>query len=623
MFEHDNEEKQARQQFTRRAMLSGAAQLAGFSALGWRLFELQVVGQSRYAPLADENRISLQVLAPKRGRILDRTGLVFADNEEIFRVALTPALAGDVRRTLAMLSRIVPLSQDDTEKFLRRAKKLSRQAPIVVVGDLTFEQVAAINVLAPQLAGVRTEIAWRRKYRQGPSAGHLVGYVGSVERPSPDDNALTRLPGARVGKAGIEAGQELELRGNGGSQKIEVDARGRVVRTLETLDPTTGGDVVLTIGSALQKKVFSRLVQERRAAAVALDVTSGEVVVMASTPAFDPAEIADGITDESWRRLSGSDDKPLLNRAIGGQYAPGSIFKIVTGLAALHNGLVTPDEKIGCTGIFEFNGQWFRCRQHSGHGQVGLQDAIRETCDVYFFELARRLGVEALAGMSRTLGFGQTFQLGLAQQRAGSGPDADRVPSDGTVFPFDFPGDGISAGIGQGSIVATPLQLAVMMARVATGKRVEPVLIRRTAAAPALEFPALGLDERHLAAMRNALIAAVNEDTGTGHNAQMKAGYPMVAGKDGSSQMSQAGRDASQDTLAWDARDHALFAAYVPAAAPRYAVVAVIEHGGDGGTVAAPLVRDVIEAIFETMREGIDPSSPPAAPGSRQPGQEG
>lgn len=608
MFEHDNEERQARHAFTRRAILMGGGQLLGFSALAWRLFQLQVLDEGRYDPLADENRTSLQVLIPKRGRILDRNGAVLADSEETFRVTLTPALAGDVASVLEEFRRFVPLRQDEVEQIARRAKRQSRNMPITIASDIPFDMLARINLFAPYLPGIRTEVAWRRRCRAGLAAGHVVGYVGSVERLSIDDDALMRVPQMRIGKSGVEAGMEQELRGDGGVQKIEVDARGRMMRNLEVRDPVPGRDVQLTIDSGLQWRVFERVRNERRAACVVLDVKGGEIVAMASTPSYDPALVTDTVDEAAWRRLLADKEKPLLNRAIGGQYPPGSTFKMATALAGLHMGAITPAEKLTCRGYYDLADHRFRCWNRTGHGPVSLHEALRESCDVYFFEVARRLGIDAIADMARMLGMGQIYNCGLPQQKAGLVADPDWKR--GRWNAGWLAGETVLAGIGQGYMLASPLQLAVMAARVATGRSVEPTIIKYSGNPRAGEFPELGLDETKLAAVRRGLKAVVNEDGGTGRNAALSEGKPLVAGKTGTSQVHSHSVNVPQEALPWEQRDHALFIGYVPADAPRYAVAAVVEHGGAGGTVAAPLVRDVIDSVLD-----VDPAGAAAGRG--------
>lgn len=610
MFEHDSEEILAKRRFTRRAAVAALGHLAGFSLLGWRLFQLQVVGHGRYAPLADENRIGLQVLAPKRGRILDRVGVVLADNDETFRATLVPSLSGDPAAVLANFHRVVPLATDEAEKIVRRLKKQSRHSAMIIASDLSFDQVARINVLAPHLPGVRTEVSWRRKYLPNAAIGHVVGYVGNVEKASAEDDALMRLPGMRIGKSGIELSFESDLRGQGGSQKIEVDARGRIVRTLEGVEAKVGQDVVLSIDAVLQQKVSERLSSERRAACVAIDVSTGEIAAMASVPGFDSAEIADGISDESWRRLAEGEDKALLNRAIAGQYAPGGTFKLVTALAALQRGTIDEASSIDCTGRFEMGDHAWRCSKSGGHGPIALHEALAQSCDVYFLELARRLSAAALSDAARSLGFGQLFPRGLQQQKAGLLPDAEGQ--------HPQPGEGadgnetVLAGIGQRDVLVTPLQLCVMAARIAASKAVVPTLLKVSPNGPSAPFVPLAFEERFLEAVRRGMTSAVNDEAAPGRQAQLGGGQPIVAGITAAALVSSWPSETEQSALAWDDRDNSIFVGFVPAAAPRFAVAAVVEHGGNASTAAA-VVRDVMTAMLERYQPALLPDDGPDA----------
>ena len=612
MFDHNDDEQATARRFSRRIALLGAAQAAGFAALGWRYFELQVMEEGRYAPLAEDNRVALQPLLPKRGRILDAAGRVLADNEESFRATVTPALAGDVAATMSEVARVLPMTAEDVERIVKRGKKQSRNLPLVIASDIAFADVARLNVLAPELPGVRTEIVWKRRYTQGAAVGHVVGYVGSIDRVGIDDDSAMRLPDMRVGKTGAEAGFDEKLRGAGGAQKVEVDARGRIIRDLDTTAPIDGEDAALSIDVELQRRVLERLQRERRASCVALDARTGEVRVMASTPGYDPAEIVNGMTDETWRRLSTAEDTPLLNRALAGQYPPGSTFKMATALAALRAGVADAEESIECDGRFEYAGQTFRCWKRSGHGRMSLHQALKSSCDAYFFELARRVGIAALADAARQLGLGQTFEGGLSQHKAGLVPDPDWKR--GRWNAGWLGGETILTGIGQGYLLATPLQLAVMTARIATGREVTPTLELAKPGAPAPTFAELPFTPAHLDAVRAAMVAVVNDGGGTGSAARLAGDGMVVAGKTGTSQVSRASTDVSSDDLGWGQRDHALFVAYVPAASPRYAVAAVVEHGGSGGSTAAPLVRDVMEALIATDTAGL----PPADAGGRR-----
>ena len=616
MLEHDSDERSAKSRFSRRVFLLGGAQAAGFGVLGWRLFQLQVLEEGHYAPLADENRINLQILPPKRGRILDRNGLVLADSDEIFRATLTPSLAGDVKAVLGIFQRIVPLTGDDLEKLARRIKKLSRTGTLVLATDLSFDQVAQINVFASQLPGIRTDVTWRRRYAQGAAVGHITGFVGSVEKSSVDAEAIMRLPGTRIGKSGIEASFETDLRGNGGAQKIEVDARGRTVRNLETLDAQAGRDVTLTIDAGLQKQVIERLAPEGRASCAGIDIVSGEIVLLASTPGYDPAQIAGGMSKADWQRLLLADDKPLLNRAVSGQYAPGATIKVITALAALQSGVLDAEEKIMCDGHFESGDQTFRCWKRSGHGPIDLRNAIRTSCDVYFDEAARRAGIDRIADMARSFGFGAVTGCGLSEEKTGLVPDPKwKLGRWNTAW---LESETLQAGAGQGYMLATPLQLTVMAARIAGGLRVVPSLAKRDAQGPRVTFEKLKINDRHLADVRDGMIALVNSGGGVGATAALGAEQALIAAIAGGSQASAA--PAILDTGPTDGseRENSVFVAYVPAYAPRYAFAAIIEHGGAGGAAAGLLVRDVISFVLQrdaASRAAVGtPDVPLAAP---------
>ncbi|MFM9941855.1 MAG: penicillin-binding protein 2 [Hyphomicrobiaceae bacterium] len=618
MFSRQVDDKDQRRKFTRRALLVGAAQLGAFGAVAANLFRLQVLDGARYAPLAEENRINVQMLAPTRGRIFDRFGEVLADNREAYRAVLIPTLAGDVRAVVALFSRFVPIPAEEQERIAQRARRQQANVPLLLAGDLTFEQIAEINLFAPQLPGVRTEIDSRRQYYHARTVGHVVGFVGVIERHAMDDDPVLRLPGMRIGKTGVERGLDEELRGIGGHIKHEVDARGRIVRNLERADPAPGADMVLTIDTDLQAWVLQRMARERRAALVAMDVESGEVIAMASVPQFDPVEAMQPGSEmlppppphlraktKAQRRLRTIGDNPLVNRTIRGAYPPGSTYKMVVALAALEAGVVSPRERITCEGKFDYFDQVYRCWKRRGHGACDLHRAIRESCDCYFYELARRTGIEAIARMSRRFGLGQIHDCGIAHQRPGIIPDPEWKQAR-----FGKPwlgGETILAGIGQGYVSTTPLQLAVMTARLATGRAIQPTLVRPPPLVQKPAAAAIGVRNEWLEAIRKALTAVVNEEGGTGSNARIEEGPHKLAGKTGTSQVSRASSDRSGAELRWEQRDHGLFVGYAPAAAPRYAVVAIIEHGGSGGQSAAPLVRDVMEQLLER-----DPSAKPA-----------
>jgi penicillin-binding protein 2 len=601
--------------FTRRSLLLAGAQAAGLSLIGWRLFGLQVLERGHYAPIAEENRINLQILAPRRGRILDVAGRPLADNEAIFRATVTPSLVADLHDVLARVQQILPLDDKDVAEILRRAKRQRSNVPIVIATELAFDQIAKINLFAPSLPGIATGTSWRRRYHGGEAIGHVVGFVGSVESLSVDDDAVLRLPEMKIGKIGAEAGFEAELRGSGGTQKIEVDARGRIVRKLETIEPVNGRDITLSIDANLQEQVFARLQRERCAAAVVLDVKSGAILVSSSAPGFDPASIAGGISIADWQKLTTAEDKPLLNRAVAGQYAPGSTFKVVTALAALEAGVVSPTERIACPGHYNFDGEVYSCWKPEGHGKLTLHDALRCACDVYFYETARRTGIDRLAAMARRLGLGTIYDFGLPDEKAGVIPDPNWKRGDlGVAW---LGGETLLTGIGQGYVQATPLQLALMTARIAAGRSVLPS-IRKTTSPPDSDFATLSLNTLHLELVRAGMLAAVNDEDGSAKSVKLGAGRPAVAGEAGSS-WTGTGRAQGGPRREGSMRDHSLFIAFAPADAPRFAIATVVEHAGDGNAAAASLARDVLNLLLDhndrnQSRKNASGDRPAAAP---------
>ena len=607
MFGRDSDDGQQRQKFSRRALLIGAAQAGVFGLVGSRLFRLQVMDGARYVPLADENRLNVQMLSPVRGRIFDRFGEVLASNREGYRAVLVPSLAGmqNVKDVLALFTRLVPIAAEVQERILLHAKRQQQNVPIVLAGDLTFEQIAEINLFAPQLPGVRTEIDSRRQYFHGNTVGHVVGYVGVVSHVALDDDPIMRLPGMRTGKSGIELGMEGLLRGEGGHIKHEVDARGRIVRDIESRDPSRGDDVVVTLDTKLQAKVLTRLAREKSGAAVAMDVTTGEVIVMASVPQFDTSAFTEQTTGRALPKLQSATLNPMVNRAIRGGYPPGSTFKMVVALAALEAGVVSLKERINCDGKFELANQVFRCWKRRGHDSCDLHKALRESCDCYFYELARRTGIDAIGRMAKRLGFGQVYDCGIALQRPGVVPDAEwKQRRFGKPW---YAGETILAGIGQGYVLASPLQLAVMTARLASGLAVMPTLVRPAAGESIPKADPLGLRPEWLDAIRRGLFAVVNEEGGTGSAARIEDGTVRLSGKTGTSQVSRASSERPNAELRWEERDHALFVAFAPASRPRYAVAAIIEHAGSGGAAAGPLVKELMTDILAQ-----DPTSRPA-----------
>ncbi|MGI9385250.1 MAG: penicillin-binding protein 2 [Methyloligellaceae bacterium] len=593
------------QRFTRRAMLLGVGQTGLFGVLGWRLHQLQILDAPKYALLAEENRINVQLVAPTRGVIVDRFGEVIAANRESLRVVIVPDLVRDVAGTLERLSRIIEISDEKRERALRLARRQSAYIPIVVADDVSWREFAQINIMAPSLPGVQTDIWSVRDYNHGHDMAHIVGYVGAANKAEVLDDPVVRLPGFRIGKSGVEKGFERTLRGQAGNVKLEVNAYGRALRKLEHVSSRPGREVVLTIDRQIQRVAMARIAEQRRAAVVALDVQTGEIIAMASNPSYDPNDIVYGVNADRWADLAKAKDNPLMNRAIRGQYPPGSTFKMVTALAGLEAGVITPKTKMYCGGGLWYVNRLYRCWKRRGHRGVRLHLAIKQSCDTYFYETARRMGIRKLAVTARKLGLGQTYDCGLPLQKPGVVPDPDwkRLA---LAEPW-YGGETISAAIGQGYVLTTPLQLAVMTARIATSRQVVPRIVRPYPDEKMEPFERVDIKEEYLELVRKGMYGVVNEGGGTAGRSRLQTPDVKMAGKTGTSQVTKKSIGRKSHQLKWKERDHALFVAYAPADAPRYALAVIVEHGGSGSRAAAPVARDIMTAIIER-----DPLSKPA-----------
>lgn len=443
--------------FTRRAVVIGGIQAGILGVLGGRLAWLQIANGERYRTLSDQNRIDLKMLAPSRGVIVDRYGVPLAINSQNFRVLIVPEQAKDMKQALYELQNYIDLSDKEIEETLETASKTAKFVPIEVKDNLSWTEVAKIEVNLPDLPGLSTDEGERRNYPFNEATAHVVGYVGAVNKSEIGDDPVLALPGFKIGKTGVERRFDEEMRGKKGATQVEVNVKGREVRKLDTSPSKSGKRIALTLDGELQRYTQARLEKERSASAVIMDVHSGEVYTLASAPSFDPNLFISGMPFDIWEDLRTDAAHPLVNKAIAGQYPPASTFKMVVGLAGLRAGIINSKRMSYCSGRYEYGKDIFHCWKHSGHGWVDLEQALAESCDVYFYELATELGIEKIAEEARIFGLGEKLDFELGEERPGLVPDPDwkRGHSGGKWRP----GDTIVTSIGQGSLLATPLQL--------------------------------------------------------------------------------------------------------------------------------------------------------------------
>ncbi|MBM3480592.1 MAG: penicillin-binding protein 2, partial [Alphaproteobacteria bacterium] len=440
--------------FTRRSLLLLGGQLGLFGVLAGRLYWLQVVESEKYQTLSDTNRISLRLVPPVRGRVLDREGEPLAVNRPNYRIVVVPELTGNVGATLDALATLLPVGEADRRRIMRDVARKRRFLPIVVRENLSWEDVGRVAVNTQDLPGVQFDVGFAREYPRGMDFAHVVGYVAPPAEADLTGDPLLELPDFRIGRNGIERVYDLAMRGRGGTSQLEVNAVGRPIRELDRVDGDPGQDVALTIDAGLQRFCMQRLSQEESAAAVVMEVETGEVLASSSWPSFDPNDFATGIPAGLWRELLADTRGPLTNKVVSGQYAPGSTYKMVVALAGLEAGVIAPDHRIHCPGHMDLGDNRFHCWRRGGHGAVDMVEAIQQSCDVYFYELSRRVGIDRISAMSRRFGLGQSLGIDVPGERAGLMPTrAWKEAIHGKPW---AQGDTLVAGIGQGFVLATP-----------------------------------------------------------------------------------------------------------------------------------------------------------------------
>jgi penicillin-binding protein 2 len=590
--------------FTRRGIVLGGTQLALFGALGSRLYHLQVQKGSEYSLLAEDNRVNQRLLIPARGRILDRKNRPLAVNIPTYRLRIVREQAKDLPGTLERLSRIVTIEPKRIQEVIEQARALRPFVPISVREDLTWDEVSLVAVNTPDLPGVMLDSGLLREYPERETLAHVLGYVGAVNETEQkaDPDPLMQLPEFRVGKNGIEHSYDKVLRGRSGLSRVEVNALGREIREVERREGEPGQDVQLTLDLELQRFCNERLSTELAASSVVIDVRTGAIMALASVPSFNPSAFASGLSRALWKELSTSPRTPLVNKCIRGQYPPGSTFKLITAMAGLESGLITPNYEVYCPGVTRLGAAKFHCWKDHGHGSLNLNQALGQSCDCYFYDVARRVGIDTLAQMANRFGLGHTLGIDLPGEQPGNIPtSAWKKQRFGVGWQK---GETLICGIGQGFVNATPLQLAVMTARLCSGRKIVPTFVQRP---DAPEPESLGVSRTNLDACLRGMHEVVHGKRGTARQAALDLPGIEMGGKTGTSQvrrMTAAERAMGAERrkkleVPWIQRDHALFVCFAPYQDPRYAVSVVVEHGVGGAKVAAPIARDILRKCLE------------------------
>ncbi|KTE08955.1 penicillin-binding protein 2 [Sphingopyxis sp. H115] len=575
--------------FTRRALVVGGAQAAVGVALAARMAYISVVDNDRYVLESESNRVNLTLIPPRRGWIVDRNGKALANNRVSLRIDIIPDRLHNRKMVLGQLQTLLRLDGDAMERINRDLKAASGFQPVAVKEDMTEAEYSSILVRLPELPGIAPQRGFARNYPTGAAVGHLIGYVGApnAEEYEKAKDPLYITPGYKIGKDGLEKYFQKMLKGEPGARRVEVTARGKVVRDLSTQADVQGKTVHLTIDADLQEFVARRMGRES-GAAVVIDCHNGDILAFVSMPSFDPNSFSDGISTSEYAWLRADDHQPLINKATRGLYPPGSTLKPMAAIAAVEHG-VDPSERHTCVGGYRLGNRFFRCL--GTHGSLDMPSAIMKSCNSYFYWLAHRLGYDAMAPTARLLGLGEEFQLAGSNQRYGTIPD-----SAWKMKKYDqqwSASDSLNAVIGQGYVSVNPLQLAVMTARIASGRRLYPRLINREFQNEPLPFSA-----EALAAARHGMDLVVNGPGGTAGRSRLPLDGITMAGKTGTAQV-RGLNTGNGKAGTWKFRDHGLFVGFAPVDNPRYATAVVIEHGMGGSRAAAPVAKDFMTFLFD------------------------
>ncbi|MFN3725812.1 MAG: penicillin-binding protein 2 [Allosphingosinicella sp.] len=587
--------------FTRRAFVFAGLQAGVGVLLAGRMGYIAIAENERSQVLAEENRIQMRLIPPRRGWIVDRNGQPMAQNRSTFRVDLLKERIEDVDYTLAQLTQLLGLQPADVQRIRTDLERATGSQPVAVAENLSYDQYAAVTLRQPELPGVSPLRAFSRHYPAGATVGHLIGYVGTPNREeylAANRDPLMITPGFKIGKEGLEKTMESRLRGTPGAARIEVTARGRLVRELETLPDRAGQPLQTTIDAGLQEYAGRRLGEES-GACIVMDCRNGNVLCMASMPAYDPNVFTDGISQLEWSFLAEDERRPLLNKALNGLYPPGSTFKPSIAMALLQAG-IDPEERVSCGGGYNLGNRFFRCLGR--HGPMNMHTAIARSCNTYFYAMGRRAGIDVLSETCKRLGFGQKFaSLPVVSQSYGTMPDDEwkRARYERSRRSVERPdwteSDTLNTSIGQGFVIVNPMQLAISAARIASGRNIQPRLLPVRGPEPG----PLPWAPEHFEAVRGGMWEVVN---GAGTAGRSKLPFPDIhmAGKTGTAQVRRiTATQRGQAGTPWKYRDHGLFIFFAPTENPVYAGAVVIEHGLGGARAAAPVAKDVLTYLFD------------------------
>ena len=597
----------------RRTAILGAGGAGLFGVLGLRLYNLQVTKAEDYIALSEDNRFNYNIVLPSRGQILDRHGEALAVNQPKYRIILIPERTPDIDETLSLVGKTFELTSKTKSRIKSDIKSNPKFIPITLKDNVEWDVFADLNMRMHELPGVVPEVAEGRAYLNNGIFVHTLGYIGRAnERDiSKDEDPLLRQPTFRIGKTGVEAAADKKLRGQAGRLKVEVNAVGRIVREWPNAEdePTPGDDVYLTLDAQLQRFAAEQFEEDSGGISV-IDCVTGELRTLLSMPSFDGNLFVNGLTQAEMDQMNNDPRRPQFNKVIGGGYPPASTFKMVVMLAALESKLINPYQQVFCMGKMRLGNRLFHCWKRRGHGMMNMRDALKNSCDTYFYDIAQKVGISKIAEVGKRLGLGQIYNIGIAGEQKGIVPEENwKREKLGAGWRM---GDTLNASIGQGFVLTTPLQLSVMTARLANASQaiMPSLFIGETIPS----FEELDFDPKHLSFVRDAMFSVCEEPGGTAYRVDsLGIGGVKMAGKTGTGQVrgislsERASGVRHNKNVPWELRDHSIFVGFAPYENPRFAVGTIVEHGGSGAGRAANITRAVLSEALK--RDGLTPQT--------------
>mgnify|MGYP001304794892 FL=1 len=595
------DQKKQIKNLNRRSFFLLLAKLSLFSAISYRLFDIQITNSLKYKTLSKNNQINVEILYPVRGIIKDRKGNIIASNLKVFDLYIIPEQTKNLNKALNDLSNFIDLDFKTKRKIINLSKTVKKFEKIKVLENLDWKTLEMLETNKNYLEGISLVEDFQRIYPQNESFSHLLGYVNKPSKKDLNLPYISNMPLLNIGKQGLEKTFNELLVGQPGNREVEVNSSGRIIREISKKLSTKGKELNLSIDSKIQKYLTNRIAEHKAGSIVLLDIETGEILSMVSTPNFNSNLIIQKPNVDYWNSLLNNSLSPLTNRSIQGLYAPGSTFKMIVAIAALKDGLIDKNDKVFCEGKIEFGDRFFHCWKTKGHGNMDIVSAIKESCDVFFYNLSIKVGIDRIAEVAKDFGLGQTYNVKLLNQKEGIIPNKKWKKN--TYKESWYGGETLNAAIGQGYVLTSPLQLAIMTARIASGgKKISPSILKIS---KKTSFNNMNKYAESLKIIKEAMFKVVNDSKGTAINS--KASNFNFSGKTGTSQVKKITMEERESDnfrkkeIEWKNRDHALFVGYMPSEKPRYALSVVIEHGGSGASTAAPIARDVFKFIKDTI----------------------